>query len=149
MYYLVVILFAVAWIMLSIVRNYVETKSPINSVEECWGTTLIWVNYTLSKFGELLKLQIPSYNLKVVDGWSNSSGTVTSLGICESKKDNRESKSVLCESNTVKEQRLYGSGQVLYSDTCLRYTLIKGFEINSKIYNHSNLMSNKFFSTSG
>lgn len=30
MYYLVVVLFAVAWIMLSIVRNYVETKSPIS-----------------------------------------------------------------------------------------------------------------------
>ena len=30
MYYLVIILFAVAWIMLSIVRNYVETKSPIS-----------------------------------------------------------------------------------------------------------------------
>ena len=29
MYYLVVILFAVAWIMLSIIRNYIETKSPI------------------------------------------------------------------------------------------------------------------------
>jgi group I intron endonuclease len=30
MYYLVIILFAVAWVMLSIVRNYVETKSPIS-----------------------------------------------------------------------------------------------------------------------
>ena len=29
MFYLVAILFGVAWIMLSIVRNYVETKSPI------------------------------------------------------------------------------------------------------------------------
>jgi len=30
MYYLVVILFAVAWVLLSIVRNYIETKSPIS-----------------------------------------------------------------------------------------------------------------------
>jgi len=30
MYYLVIILFAVAWIMLSIIRNYAETKSPIS-----------------------------------------------------------------------------------------------------------------------
>lgn len=30
MYYLVIILFAVAWVMLSIVRNYIETKSPIS-----------------------------------------------------------------------------------------------------------------------
>ena len=29
MYYLVIILFAVGWILLSIVRNYVESKSPI------------------------------------------------------------------------------------------------------------------------
>ena len=32
MYYLVMILFAVAWILLSIIRNYVETKSPISLV---------------------------------------------------------------------------------------------------------------------
>ena len=30
MYYLVVILFAVAWIMVSIVRNYIDTRSPIS-----------------------------------------------------------------------------------------------------------------------
>lgn len=30
MYYLVIVLFAVAWVMLSIVRNYIETKSPIS-----------------------------------------------------------------------------------------------------------------------
>ena len=30
MYYLVMILFAVAWILLAIIRNYVETKSPIS-----------------------------------------------------------------------------------------------------------------------
>lgn len=30
MYYLVIILFAVAWVMLSIVRNYIETKSPFS-----------------------------------------------------------------------------------------------------------------------
>lgn len=30
MYYLVMILFAVAWILISIIRNYVETKSPIS-----------------------------------------------------------------------------------------------------------------------
>ena len=30
MYYLVVILFAVGWILLSIIRNYISTKSPIS-----------------------------------------------------------------------------------------------------------------------
>lgn len=31
MYYLVIILFSVAWIILSIIINYLETKSPIYS----------------------------------------------------------------------------------------------------------------------
>jgi hypothetical protein len=72
---------------------------------------------------------------------------VTSQEICENKMDNRVSKSVLCKSNAVKEQRVDGSGLVLYYDTCLRCTL-KSFERNSKIYIHSKLMSNKLFSTS-
>ena len=145
MYYLVVILFSVAWIMLSIIRNYVETKSPIYS-EKWRGKSLSWVN-TLPNFGELLKLLIPSCNRKVVDGWSNYSGTVTSQEICESKLDDRESKSAICETIAVKEQRVYGSGLVLYNDTCIR-CILRGFERNSKIYNHSKLMSNKLFSTS-
>ena len=148
MYYLVIILFSVAWIMLSIIRNYVETKSPITS-EEGSGKSLLWVN-TLPNFGELLKLLIPSCNRKVVDGWSNYSGMVTSQEICENKMDDRESKSVLCGRklcNAVKEQRVYGSGLVLYYDTSLR-CILRGFERNSKIYNHSKLMSNKLFSTS-
>jgi hypothetical protein len=72
---------------------------------------------------------------------------VTSQEICENKMDDRESKSVLCKSNAVKEQRVYGSGLVLYYDTSLR-CILRGFERNSKIYNHSKLMSNKLFSTS-
>jgi hypothetical protein len=83
---------------------------------------------------------------------------VTSQEICENKMDDRESKSVLCGlikkyifllelCNAVKEQRVYGSGLVLYYDTSLR-CILRGFERNSKIYNHSKLMSNKLFSTS-
>jgi len=30
MYYLVIILFAVGWILLSIIRNYISTKAPIS-----------------------------------------------------------------------------------------------------------------------
>ena len=145
MYYLVVILFSVAWIMLSIIRNYVETKSPVNS-EKWWGKSIAWVN-TLPNFGELLKLLVPSCNRKVVDGWINYSGKVTSQEIREIKMDDRESKSVLCNSNVVKEQRVYSGGLVLYYGICLRWTL-KGFERNYEIYNHSKLMSNKLFSTS-
>lgn len=31
MFYLVIILFGVAWIMVSIIRNYIHTKSPISN----------------------------------------------------------------------------------------------------------------------
>ena len=50
----------------------------------------------LSNSGELLKLKVPSINWKVNSnsGWSNYSGMVTSLKICENKMDNRGSKSV-------------------------------------------------------
>ena len=145
MYYLVIILFSVAWVMLSIIRNYIETKSPINS-ESGLGKSMSWV-YTLPNFGEALKLLIPYCNREVVYGWSNYSGMVTSQEICESKMGDRESKSVLCNSSVVKDQRVYGGGLVLYYGTCLRCTLM-GFERNYEIYNHSKLMSNKLFSTS-
>ena len=144
MYYLVIILFSVAWIMLSIIRNYIETKSPI-SLERGSGKSELWVN-TLPNFGELLKLLIPSFNLKVVNGWSNYSGTVIIQEICENKMDYRESKLALCKSNVIKEQRVYGGGLVSYYDTCLR-CILRGFDRNSKIFNHSKLMG-KLFSTS-
>lgn len=122
MYYLFVILFSVGWILISIVRNYISTKSPIKA----WlGKSLLWVN-TLSNFGEVLKLLISSCNWKVVYGWSNSSGMVTSQKICENKTDDRESKSVILNRITGKEQRVHGNGQALHN-TCLRCTL-KSFE---------------------
>jgi len=44
MYYLVIILFAVGWIMFSIVWNYINTKSPISHKYLNHGTLieLIW-----------------------------------------------------------------------------------------------------------
>ena len=44
MFYLTLILFGVAWIMLSIVRNYINTKSPISNKYLNHGTLieLIW-----------------------------------------------------------------------------------------------------------
>jgi heme/copper-type cytochrome/quinol oxidase subunit 2 len=40
MYYLVIILFAVGWILLSIIRNYVSTKSPISHKYLVHGTMI-------------------------------------------------------------------------------------------------------------
>ena len=63
----------------------------------------------LSNSGELLKLKIPSHRWKTVGGWSNYSGTVTSLKMRENKMDNRGSKSAILENIAVKEQRVDGS----------------------------------------
>jgi len=49
MFYLVIILFGVGWIMISIVRNYNNVKSPISHKYLNHGTLieLIWNNYNL------------------------------------------------------------------------------------------------------
>jgi hypothetical protein len=44
-----------------------------------------------------------------MSGWTNYSGIVTSYKMNESEMDHRGSKSVLHETNTVKEQRVDGS----------------------------------------
>ena len=107
MYYLVIVLFAVGWILFSIVWNYIGTKSP-----EMWsGKSLlsIWV-LTLPNYGELLKLLIPSISRKTNCGWSNYSGKVISQEICENKMDNRVSKSIVrLIPAIVKEQRVDGN----------------------------------------
>lgn len=141
MYYLVIILFAVAWIMLSIVRNYAETKSP-----EKWlgKSLLIWV-FTLPNFGELLKPLEPNHIWKYIGGESNYFGMVTSQGICENKMDDRESKSVVGSVPIiVKEQRADGDGQVR-TLTCLRCALT-GFERKPKINILSKEIYPKFYS---
>jgi hypothetical protein len=139
MYYLVMILFAVAWILLSIIKNYVETKSP---KVEWLGKSLLWV-LTFPNSGKLLKLLVPNYIWKYVSGWTNYSGMVTSQEICENKMDDRGSKSVVeLEPAAVKEQRVDGNGQVV-NITCLRCTL-KDFERNFYI----NVLSNQIFKRS-
>ena len=62
MYYLVVILFAVGWILLSIVRNYVETKSPISHKYLNHGT-LIELIWTITPAIILILIAFPSYKL--------------------------------------------------------------------------------------
>jgi len=85
----------------------------------------------LSNSGELLKLKVPSYSWKTISGWSNYSGKVTSLKICENKMDNRGSKSTVFKNTVVKEQRVDGSWSI--KDLIgLRCTLT-GFERNRGI----------------
>ena len=83
-----------------------------------------------------LELLVPSHNWKIVGGWINYSGKVTSQKASEKNVGDCGSKSV--ESSTVKEQRVDGSWRVV-STPRLRYTLM-GFERNYPVKNHSNLI---------
>ncbi len=51
---------------------------------------------------------IPSYNWKIISGWTNYSCKVTSHKMSENEMDNRGSKSDLIN-KSVKEQRVDGS----------------------------------------
>nr|YP_009364303.1 hypothetical protein [Ophiocordyceps sinensis]ARF03413.1 hypothetical protein [Ophiocordyceps sinensis]QDH07192.1 GIY-YIG endonuclease [Ophiocordyceps sinensis] len=110
------------------------------------GKSSLWVK-TLSNFGELLKLLIPSNMWKHINGWSNDSGMVRSQKICENKMDNRESKSVVGSlPATVKDQRVDGSGQEKFS-SCLRGTLTD-FERYSEVNILSKQIHKRFFTAS-
>lgn len=89
----------------------------------------------LSNLRNFLKLILPSISWKTISGWSNYSGKVTNLNICENKMDNRGSKSTILNSIVIKEQRVDGSWSVKSNLTDLRCTL-KGFERNRGI-NHN------------
>ena len=67
----------------------------------------------LSNSGELLKLLVPNHNLKIVSGWTNYSGTVTSQKMSENSMGYRGSKSE--KNKSVKEQRVDGSWQQIKS----------------------------------
>jgi len=62
MYYLFVILFSVGWILISIVRNYISTKSPISHKYLNHGTIieLIW---TITPAVILILIAFPSFKL--------------------------------------------------------------------------------------
>ena len=62
----------------------------------------------LSNSGDTLKLMIPSYHRKMISGWSNYPGMVTSPEMIENEMGYRGSKSVFIK-NIVKEQRVDGS----------------------------------------
>jgi heme/copper-type cytochrome/quinol oxidase subunit 2 len=62
MFYLVIILFGVGWILVSIVRNYVNTKSPISSKYLNHGT-LIELIWTITPALILILIAFPSFKL--------------------------------------------------------------------------------------
>ena len=62
MYYLVIILFSVGWIMLSIIWNYVGTKSPISHKYLNHGT-LIELIWTITPAIILMLIAFPSFKL--------------------------------------------------------------------------------------
>jgi hypothetical protein len=106
-----------------------------------FGKMLWWVK--LSNSGDTLKLIIPNYNWKIISGWINHSGTVTSYKMSENEMGYRGSKSVFL-SNTVKEQRVDGSYFEYKSK--LRCTLM-GFERNYRIKIPSKQLNMLSFST--
>ena len=80
MYYLVIILFGVAWIMLSIVRNFVETKSPISHKYLNHGT-LIELIWTITPAIILILIAFPSFKLLyLMDEVNDSSMSVLAEG---------------------------------------------------------------------
>ena len=62
MFYLVIILFGVAWIMVSIIRNYVYTKSPISKKYLNHGT-LIELIWTITPALILILIAFSSFKL--------------------------------------------------------------------------------------
>ena len=62
MFYLVIILFGVAWILISIVRNYVSHKSPISNKYLNHGT-LIELIWTITPALILILIAFPSFKL--------------------------------------------------------------------------------------
>jgi len=80
MYYLVIILFAVAWVMLSIVRNYIETKSPFSHKYLNHGT-LIELIWTITPAVILILIAFPSFKLLyLMDEVNDSSMSVLAEG---------------------------------------------------------------------
>jgi len=80
MYYLVVILFAVAWIMVSIIRNYIDTKSPIAHKYLNHGT-LIELIWTITPAIILILIAFPSFKLLyLMDEVNDSSMSILAEG---------------------------------------------------------------------
>lgn len=111
---------------------------------KCSGKTFFGCK--LSNSGEPLKLMVPSYSRKAISGWSNYPCTVISQKIDEKKMGNRGSKSDFTV-ESVKEQRVDGSGCIAkFNSMHLRCTLM-GFERNYRIKIPSKQLNVKKFTT--
>jgi hypothetical protein len=80
-------------LFISTLVHLYSTNYMAEDPAKCFGTTFF--GYKLPNSGESLKLMIPSYNRKVISGWSNDSGMVTSHKITENEMGYRGSKSNL------------------------------------------------------
>jgi hypothetical protein len=126
-----------AFVSLDLLLFYIFFESA-----KWFGKSLLCLQ--LSNSGDSLKLIIPNYNRKIISGWSNYSGKVTSYKMNENKMGYRGSKSDYTDLTTVKiisvkEQRVDGSWYIKrnYSSMYLRYTLM-GFERNYQVSIPSN-----------
>jgi len=95
--------------------------------------TLLYLCLLLPNSGDALKILILNQQRKLLSGWSNYSGIVTSQNMKETEIGNRGSKSAV-ESNftTVKEQRVNGNMFNVLKMSNIRCTLM-GFERNYQI----------------
>jgi len=118
----------------------ISLSQVLSKAVRCSGITSIMA-VKLSNSGDPLKLMVPSYNRKVISGWSNYSGMVTSPKMKETEMGYRGSKSVFI-SNIVKEQRVDGSWYIKSKPMYLRCILMGGesrypIKIPSKQFNIS------------
>jgi hypothetical protein len=113
----------------SMVKEQIGFTNEIYFPAKRSGKTLLRV--WLSNSGDALKLIVPNNNWKVISGWSNYSGMVTSHKIDEKIMGYRGSKIEL-NKNSVKEQRVNVSQWINYKSIHLRYTLM-GSEKNYTI----------------
>jgi hypothetical protein len=104
----------------------------------------------LSNSGDTLKLFISSQGRKVLSGWNNYPGMVTSKKMIENEMGYRGSKSDAFNNKvSVKEQRVDGSWSnylLSKSNSLLRCTLM-GFERNYPVRTLSKQLNKLFFST--
>jgi hypothetical protein len=122
-----------------------DTPTPWGYFFQDSATPQMWSGKSLTGYkqpnsGNPLKLRIPSHSRKAVGGWINYSCKVTSHKMKETEMGYRGSKSVICESIAVKEQRVYGSWWGILSSNNVSHLrcILTGFERNYQVKIPSN-----------